>query len=139
MGYLLAIVNSRQFDFLILGIIVFNTVRMAQEGPATGAEDPAAAASDPFEIFFTAAFTLEAVMKICCFGFSRYWQSSWNKLDFVVVCESCGTLGMSFLASSGAGAKRPDWVPDTSMLRLARLLRPLRTLKFIPVRRVGKF
>ena len=93
---------------------------------------------------FVLMFTAEALVKIFAQGFalghpSCYIRSHWNKLDFVVVCESCGTLGMSFLASSGAGAKRPDWVPDTSMLRLARLLRPLRTLKFIPVRRVGKF
>lgn len=128
------VVNSRQFDFLILAIIVFNTVRMAQEGPVTGVEDPAATASDHFEIFFTAAFTLEAALKIYAFGFVRYWQSPWNKLDFVVVCESCGTMGLSLLALSGAGGSRPEWVPNTSMLRLARLLRPLRTLKFIPVR-----
>ena len=74
------------------------------------------------EPFFTAAFTLEAMLKIVSMGFimhkKSYLRDAWNWLDFVVVITSL----LSILPGVG----------NVSGIRTFRLFRPLRSFTSMP-------
>ena len=73
---------------------------------------------------FILIFVIEAIYKIRNGGWSAYWDSNWNRFDFIIVAGSLPSLLTSVLP-----------VPDTSLLivlRLFRLLRLVRFLRFIP-------
>ena len=42
-------------------------------------------ALEVFNVFFVWIFFIEAVLKIVGWGFRQYWQSAWNRFDFVIV------------------------------------------------------
>ncbi|CAM9437003.1 unnamed protein product, partial [Chrysoparadoxa australica] len=68
-------------------------------------------------------FFSEAVIKIVALGFTAYIKDGWNRLDFLVV-----TIGVLEIF---------PFMPQLSMLRTFRILRPLRSLsKFPGLRRV---
>ena len=74
------------------------------------------------ELFFTVAFTLEAVTRIVALGFcmhkGSYLRNGWNWLDWVVVVMSW----LSFIPGVG----------NFSAIRTVRVFRPLRTMSRIP-------
>jgi hypothetical protein len=76
-----------------------------------------------FEPFFTAIFTIECVTKIVALGFishrNAYLRSGWNILDFVVVVAAL--IEAAGVKSEGA-----------SVLRVFRVMRPLRTVQHSP-------
>ena len=74
-------------------------------------------------------FILEALMKIRCSGFPDYWGNLWNRFDFVVVLSSMPTLMMPFLTGSEEDLRAFSIV---LVLRMGRLLRFFRLLRFIP-------
>lgn len=69
-------------------------------------------------------FLVEAILKVRRDGWSRYWESSWNRFDFTVVILSLPALLGPFLHVS-----RFAFV---LILRLGRLFRLFRVLRFIP-------
>ncbi len=71
-------------------------------------------------------FVIEAVLKIRSLGFKAYWSRGLNRFDFLVTLFSAPTLLTPFLG-----------IPRLSgilVLRLSRLLRLFRALRFIPNR-----
>lgn len=46
-------------------------------------------------LFFTAVFICECLLKIIAYGFSGYFFSGWNKFDFFVVMASIVDIIMS--------------------------------------------
>mmetsp|Transcript_43521 Transcript_43521/g.105631 ORF Transcript_43521/g.105631 Transcript_43521/m.105631 type:complete len:2203 (+) Transcript_43521:102-6710(+) len=79
------------------------------------------------DIFFTAAFTLEFMLKVVAMGFSvptttAYLSNGWNQLDFCVVAVSLVSL---FASSSSA-------LTAVKTLRSLRALRPLRVIAHNP-------
>lgn len=74
------------------------------------------------ELFFTVAFTFEAVTRIIALGFvmhpGSYLRNGWNWLDWVVVVMSW----LSFIPGVG----------NFSAIRTVRVFRPLRTMSRIP-------
>jgi hypothetical protein len=49
----------------------------------------------PFEYinyFFTAVFTMEAIIKLIAFGFGNYFNKGWNIFDFAIIVISYVTL-----------------------------------------------
>ncbi|RME93934.1 MAG: ion transporter, partial [Bacteroidetes bacterium] len=70
--------------------------------------------------FFIFIFLVEALVKIHTYGWGKYWQSSWNRFDFIIVLGSLPTLLTGILP-----------VPDTSLLIVLRLFRLLRLVRFL--------
>lgn len=71
-------------------------------------------------------FIVEVVMKVRQHDFRSYWANSWNRFDFIVVLLSAPVLLSPFIE-----------VPDMSTflaLRLGRLFRLFRVMRFIPNR-----
>jgi voltage-gated sodium channel len=105
-------------------IIVLNTLALfIAEGEPEGSRDQAIwNAVDYGCVLF---FLLEAGLKIARQRWGGYWSNGWNRFDFVVVVLSMPALldpfmgGMSFFA-------------NVLVLRLGRIFRLFRVLKFIP-------
>jgi voltage-gated sodium channel len=75
----------------------------------------------------TVFFVIEMALKIYNEGWRRFWSNSWNAFDFVVVFFSSPILIVPFQETGS--------LSFIIMLRLARLLRYLRLLAFIPNQR----
>ena len=76
-------------------------------------------------IIFTVVFIIEAVLKLIAFGGS-YFENSWNKFDFFVVCSSIMDFVLSAMDSSSLDAVKV--LPQ--LARVMRVLRVTRLLKF---------
>jgi len=138
------LVELPQFDWFILGLIAANSVllcltqpeRLKGRGcgqyPTIGARNTAIENS---ELVFTVLFSVEAAIKIIAYGFigkisfrktsskkksQEYLRDSWNVMDFTIVLFSIITQ-LPGLANS-----------NLSTLRVARILRPLRTISMFP-------
>lgn len=75
---------------------------------------------------FTLAFLIEMLIKVKVFTLKTYWQSSWNKLDAILVLLALPSLIDVFI---------PSAVTDLSFLlvfRISRVFKFFRFLKFIP-------
>ncbi|MFQ5571336.1 MAG: ion transporter, partial [Rhodothermales bacterium] len=71
-------------------------------------------------------FVLEASIKISRAGFGGYWSSGWNKLDFMIVVGSLPLLASPFVDASLQNFS------ILLLLRLGRLLRFSRVMRFVP-------
>ena len=73
------------------------------------------------DYFFATFFTVEAIMKIIAFGFvleeNSYLRDSWSQLDFFIVLTSLIDIMFEDI--------------ELSFVRILRLLRTLRPLRFI--------
>ena len=68
-------------------------------------------------------FLVEASLKVVMLGWRDYWESGWNRLDFVLVVVSLPVLVMPL----GAGV-----LANVLLLRMGRLFRLFRMLRFVP-------
>ena len=134
------IVEHPKFDFFILGLIAANTVLLCLSEPEKLADRGCGAHStigarnqaiENSELVFTVLFATEALTKMIALGFvgkhvssskkvKPYLRDSWNAMDFVIVIFSI----LSQLPGVGDS--------NLSTLRLARILRPLRTISMFP-------
>ena len=119
-------------DFLIhertvVTAIVVNTVALFFLA-STDADNPLRKVSFYVDYACVIYFILEASLKIGQCGFKEYWKSSWNKFDFVVVLLSLPVL-VEPLGIFESGAFSVILV-----LRVGRLFRLFRALRFIPNR-----
>ena len=72
-------------------------------------------------------FLIEAILKIRILGLKGYFSSGWNRFDFAVLVASFPSLLMPFFP-----AQHMDAFLAVSILRLGRLFRFFRLLRFIP-------
>lgn len=72
-------------------------------------------------------FLVEMIIKVKSYGFSGYWKSGWNRFDFVVVVVSLPVLFVPFGVNLAEGGV-------LLTLRLGRLFRLFRVMRFIPNR-----
>eukprot|EP01065_Artemidia_motanka_P051703 TRINITY_DN915_c3_g1_i1.p1 TRINITY_DN915_c3_g1~~TRINITY_DN915_c3_g1_i1.p1 ORF type:complete len:2117 (+),score=680.72 TRINITY_DN915_c3_g1_i1:180-6530(+) len=115
--------TDKRFGSAVLILIVANSLVMCitYAWPCgTGKVHPCGPSSvaDGMDWFFTCAFTVEMLIKVIALGLVRhprsYLRFGWNVLDFVTVVASWLEKGAI--------------VPNASVLRLLRVLRPLRTM-----------
>jgi len=87
-------INHKWFEGFIMFCITLNTVSMCMEyyGQSTGMSF----VLNTLDVTFSTIFAIEAILKICAAGFSKYWMDDWNKFDFlVVVLSAIGQMGGS--------------------------------------------
>jgi voltage-gated sodium channel len=111
-------------DKFILGLILINALILFVGGYLTSESHN--------QIFLfadnllTSLFILELVIKLKEFGFKNYFNSNWNKLDFILIFISVPAL-ISFVLSVS--------IFDVSFLlvfRILRVFKAFRFFKFIP-------
>ena len=116
------VVDSPWFERVVLAVIICNSVTLALDVPSTrgnaGMQDFLAAS----EVAFQALFTVEMLVKMISLGFimhpGSYLRNYWNVMDFIVV--------MTGFVSLAPG------VQNYSVLRLLRVVRPLRVVNRVP-------
>ena len=110
-------INSRWFENTTLVVIILNSITLAMDIPATEDNDSLQDFLRATEYFFQAAFTVEMLMKAVALGVVHhphaYLRSTWNCIDFLVVIGGF----ISFIGQA-----------NVSVLRLVRVVRPLRTI-----------
>ena len=107
--------------FIIL-LILASSLTLAFEHPLEDPNSETMEILNKIDIFFTAFFCLEAVLKIVSFGFllngkQSYLRDAWNILDFIIVVFS--VLGILIYSDLSV----------VKVLRVARILRPLRLIQ----------
>jgi voltage-gated sodium channel len=74
----------------------------------------------------TAFFVIEALLKIRRFSWRGYWESGWNRFDFIIILVSLPAFIEPFMDVHGFST--------ILILRIGRLFRMLRLVNFIPNR-----
>mmetsp|Transcript_55141 Transcript_55141/g.124132 ORF Transcript_55141/g.124132 Transcript_55141/m.124132 type:complete len:1891 (+) Transcript_55141:150-5822(+) len=130
---ILSFVEWKWTDRFILGCIVVNSLLLGiyQFRAQKGIDDHYALnefIDGPADLVLWAIFLTESVLKIIAWGLilnkKSYLRDPWNVLDFIVVC-------------SGVVERiAPGGVSSLNVLRLFRLLRPLRSLNAVPQMKV---
>ena len=73
--------------------------------------------------FFTAVFTLEAIIKIIGLGFKGYFTKGWNLFDFFIVLVSYVTLIISVSVQGNFGPKQATVARAFRIGRIFRLIK----------------
>ena len=116
------------FDFFILACIITNTIIMAINW--YGCPPSVQNALEYTNYFFTAIFTLEAIIKIIAFNFKGYFSQGWNIFDFVIVIFSYVMLIIGFVGDSDVGPKQAT---IARAFRIGRIFRLITKAKFLRV------
>lgn len=107
---------------LVLAVITFNLVILfARSFQSMKVHDDFLFALDYICLVY---FLIEMMLKIGMRGFARFWSSTMNRFDFVIVMASAPTLIAPFTELEG--------LTVVLVFRAGRLLRFLRVLRFIP-------
>jgi voltage-gated sodium channel len=112
---------------LVVGAIVLNTAALFVLA-STDSDNPLHHVFFAVDYACVVFFILEAILKIGMNGFRAYWGSAWNRFDFTVVVLSLPVLVEPLdFCSTGPFAV-------VLVLRVGRLFRLFRALRFIPNR-----
>jgi hypothetical protein len=117
-----SIITHKIFEFVTLGVIVFNSIVLAFDDPKTIDDNNA-----ELELGLLILYSMEMILKILGLGFlfvkGAYLRDPWNVLDFTIVFT--GYLPY-FLKTTDSNSNI-----NLSSLRSLRVLRPLRTISSI--------
>ena len=112
-------------DPFVMGVILLNTVAMFVQGFADDSHTVGLIAMW-VDVGCVAFFIIEAILKVGAWGWRDYWVSGWNRLDLLVVVLSLPVLATPWLSQTPFEA--------VLLLRLGRLFRMFRLMRFIPDR-----
>ena len=120
------IVDDRQFDNVVLVLIIGSSVMLALDSPFNDPNGRLATTLGEVNLVMTILFTLEMMTKIIATGFiyrpKSYMRSGWNVLDFITVIVSLMALAVG---------NAPELTALRS-IRAMRVLRPLRMIRRVP-------
>ena len=123
------LINHPLFDKFILFIIILSTARLIMDTFLGGYS--IALLFDICDTVFNVIFLLEAVIKIIALGFvsdeSSYLRDNWNKMDAIIVLCSF----IDFHNTFQKYFNKNDNISSIEFLKMVRLLRTLRPLRFI--------
>lgn len=105
---------------IMLWAIVLNTIVMY-----VGGFWPDISFFELSDSLFTFVFICEAAAKIKTYGWKNYWQSGWNKFDFIVLLIALPSIVSPFIDHSMA-------TNTILAMRSLRLFKSFKMLRFIP-------
>jgi len=114
-------VTSRPFEYTIFVLIMLNTISLAMKFYCQPA--PYEAVLDKLNIIFSAAFTIEAILKLIAFRIKNYFGDPWNSFDFIIVLGSFVDIFFSKLGGEGESS-----IPSINFFRLFRVMRLIKLL-----------
>ncbi|GLC45300.1 Caveolin-2 [Pleodorina starrii] len=126
-----SLVRNTYFDACILLLIAASCVCLVLDSPDLDPASRLALALRYLDYTFTAAFTLEAILKVLALGLvftgrRAYLRCPWNVLDLAIVL-----LGWALIVVESVGVGAGN-VKVLRVLRALRALRPLRAAKRFP-------
>ncbi|MCD8194274.1 MAG: ion transporter [Tannerellaceae bacterium] len=77
--------------------------------------------------FFTAVFTIEMMVKVNHYGFRKYWQNGWNKMDFILIMIALVSVLIDLV-----DIRLNIPLNYVLVLRSLRLLKSFRIFRFMP-------
>ncbi|GIY84110.1 hypothetical protein CDAR_446341, partial [Caerostris darwini] len=92
----LLIVDHRAFEWTVLLLIFSSSVILCFEDVFLPEKPELMKILWYFNLFFTACFVLEVILKWMAYGFVIYFSSLWTTLDFIIVCVSVMSVGGVF-------------------------------------------
>ena len=110
-------------DNLIMTIIILNLVTMAMN--FENQSDLYNTILDDINLAFTSIFILEAFLKLIAFGFTRYFNNSWNRFDFFVVVASSVEIAINYYFQSYSSFQA-QFLRSFQVIRVLRVLRVTR-------------
>lgn len=119
--------KHKYFDHFIMLLIALSSAKLAIEGSLRDLPKDSVVlkTSEQLDNVFNYLFIFECLLKILALGFvmdeGSYLRDSWNKLDFFIVVTSTFDMMMS----------NAD-IPALKVLRLLRMIRPLRVISHNP-------
>lgn len=113
-------VTSQPFEYTLFVLIMANTVTLAMK--FHGQSELYSQILDLSNMFFTAVFALEFVLKLAAFRFRNYFGDAWNTLDFVIVLGSFIDIVISEIVPKG------DSFISITFFRLFRVMRLIKLL-----------
>lgn len=113
------IVTTDTFDAFIMAMIMCNVLFMSMEHYEMTPVWVAATTNANY--FFTALFSLEALMKLTAMGVVGYFRDAWNSFDFTVVTISLVGIFLEKVLST-----------NVSVVSLLRVFRVARIFRLIP-------
>ncbi len=81
-----SVVTSQTFEYLNFTLIMLNTISLAMK--FYNQPDWYTDILTKGNIFFTAVFTIEFMLKLAAFGVKVYFADAWNVFDFLIVVGS---------------------------------------------------
>ena len=129
---------SKQFNMYMMTVIVLNCITMAIEDPKIDDPSKQLAWIVALNWFFNFMYVMEVSVGIGAFGLVRYLLDPWHYIDIAVSAISILDIlvvVLNFISIFFGGA---GLVLDTGtaanfkILRVARVLRPLKAISFIP-------
>ncbi|XP_055941940.1 sodium channel protein 60E-like [Argiope bruennichi] len=118
--FVLIVVDHRAFEWTVLVLIFSSSVILCFEDIFLPDKPGLMTVLWYFNLFFTACFVLEVILKWMAYGFVIYFSSLWTTLDFIIVCVSV----VSVVAESSSG----NGLYALRAFRTLRALRPLRAI-----------
>ncbi|KAL3321146.1 Voltage-dependent L-type calcium channel subunit alpha-1C [Cichlidogyrus casuarinus] len=124
-----SIVVSKKFETLISLAILINTILLACKHDNQSIEFNHV--TEGINHFFTAAFTLEMILKLCAYSFRHYVSDPWNIMDAFIVFGSLIEIVM--LIVQNANNKEPSNNDQKNSVNIAfmRLFRVMRLVKLL--------
>lgn len=118
---LAALVGHRDFEYAIIALICLSSITLALDSPTLDPESTMKKILNVLDTIFVVLFALEAMAKICVYGFllngkSSYLRNPWNILDFIIV-----VVGIILFIW-----KDTEQLTSLRGLRVLRALRPIR-------------
>ncbi|KFM60100.1 Sodium channel protein 60E, partial [Stegodyphus mimosarum] len=84
--FILKIVDHKAFEWIILLLIFCSSVVLCFEDVFLPEKPLLMKILGFFNLFFTACFVLEVLLKWMAYGFVIYFSSLWTTMDFIIVC-----------------------------------------------------
>lgn len=126
-GVLQSVIRRPAFERFVLAAILVNTALMAAQW--LGQPQQYTQFLDGANVAFAVIFASEAVIKIMALEFKVYWNSGWNRFDFVVVLVTVVGMGLQYGLGLKTGAA--SVVRALRVGRVIRLVRRARSLNML--------
>jgi voltage-dependent calcium channel T type alpha-1G len=121
------VVTTKQFDLIIAAFILANIFTMAADTPKSS--DIHTRILGVLEFVFNFVFGTEVIAKLWGMYPKQYFNSRWNKFDFVVVMFSYAGIAVFNLGSEFTAGLNPTMLRILRIVRIFRILRAFRIFK----------
>ena len=122
----LKLITNESFEFFILILIMLSSACLIIDSPRLDPDSDLHHWLGIINLWFTAIFTIECLLRVFVRGFAGYMANPWNRLDFLIVSTSLLSLLAILVPALGF----------LKQLRILRVARPLRLLMRDPGMRI---